>query len=190
MSQPNPQTGPDIFEADQPKAAEENSAENIVTGEGYIPCLIGRIVAMHAAYYSRWAGFGAAFECRVAGDLAEFVTRLERSGNGIWHALQDDQIVGSIAIDGEDLGNRHAHLRWFIVADHLHGAGLGKALLQQALLFSDCHGFAETHLWTLKGLETARELYERHGFVLADEYRGDQWGTEIVEQKFVRTARR
>lgn len=190
MSQPNPQIHPNVGATAQAKAAEENSAGNIVTGEGYISCLIGRIVAMHAAYYSRWVGFGAAFECRVAGDLAEFVIRLERPCNGIWHALQGDQIVGSIAIDGEDLGNRHAHLRWFIVADHLRGAGLGKALLQQALLFSDRHGFAETHLWTLKGLDTARKLYERHGFVLADEYRGDQWGTEIVEQKFVRTARR
>lgn len=155
-------------------------------GEGYTPALIGRIVEMHAAYYSRSAGFGAAFEAKVAGDLAGFITRLHEPTNQIWYGETQGRIAASIAVDGDDLGDGLAHLRWFIVDDGLRGMGMGKSLLQKALAFCAEHDFQEIHLWTLKGLEAARRLYEDTGFVLIDEYRGDQWGTEIVEQKFVR----
>ncbi len=154
--------------------------------EGYVPGVIGRVVDMHARYYSRLAGFGAAFESKVAGGLAEFVTRLDKPDNAIWTAEKAGRIVGGIAIDGEDLGGAIAHLRWFIVDDGLRGAGVGKTLLERAMAFCDSRGFRETHLWTFEGLDAARRLYERHGFSLAEEYRGDQWGTEVLEQRFVR----
>jgi predicted GNAT family N-acyltransferase len=41
--------------------------------------------------------------------------------------------MGSVAIDGEDLGNNKAHLRWFIMDDKVRGKGLGGQLLTQAL---------------------------------------------------------
>ena len=164
--------------------ARDNSGACI--GVGYTPALIGRIVEMHAAFYSRSAGFGAAFEAKVAGDLAGFMTRLEEPTNQIWYAETQGRIAASIAVDGDDLGDGLAHLRWFIVDDGLRGMGVGKILMQNAMAFCDGIAFTETQLWTLKGLEAARRLYESNGFVLVDEYRGDQWGTEIVEQKFVR----
>jgi hypothetical protein len=42
------------------------------------------------------------------------------------------------------------------------------------------------HLWTIQGLDAARRPYERHAFQLAEEYLGDQWGSEILEQRLVR----
>ncbi len=50
---------------------------------------------------------------------------LDRPRNAIWSALRDGEIVGSVAIDGEDLGGGLAHLRWFIVEDGLQGAASG-----------------------------------------------------------------
>ncbi|MEM8949512.1 MAG: GNAT family N-acetyltransferase, partial [Pseudomonadota bacterium] len=85
-----------------------------------------------------------------------------------------------------DLGEGLAHLRWFIVNPSHHSLGLGKQLLARAVEFVDERRFAETHLWTLKGLDAARRLYERTGFVLAEEYEGEQWGTRITEQRWVR----
>ena len=114
------------------------------------------------------------------------MARLEKTENAIWYAQNDEKFVGSIAIDGEDLGNGRAHLRWFIVDDGNRGAGVGKMLIQEAMEFCDKQAFFETHLWTFKGLDAARTLYENHGFSLAEEYDGDQWGTEVLEQKFVR----
>lgn len=154
--------------------------------QGYRPGIIGRIVEMHASYYSKHAGFGAAFETRVAGGLADFAARLAAPVNAIWHVQQDREIVGSIAIDGEDLASGQAHLRWFIIDEELHGTGIGKKLIRRAIEFCDAKEFRETHLWTFKGLDAARKLYENHGFSLTQEYSGTQWGTEVMEQKFVR----
>ncbi len=156
---------------------------------GYRPGVIGQIVTLHAETYSNWAGFGSAFEGKVAAELSDFTSRLDRSGNALFHATMDQTILGSIAIDGEDLGDGRAHLRWFIVAPAARGIGLGQELLSLALDFVDRHGFRETQLWTLRGLDAARSLYLRSGFKLQSEYEGDQWGKQIVEQTFTRERR-
>jgi GNAT superfamily N-acetyltransferase len=101
-------------------------------------------------------------------------------------ALQAGRIVGSVAIDGEDMGNGNAHLRWFIVDDGIRGSGIGRKLLTRAIDFCDRTGFAETHLWTFDSLHAARRLYEASGFKLAEERRGEQWGEAVTEQLFVR----
>lgn len=153
---------------------------------GYRPGLIARITAMHALHYARTWGFGQHFESVVAAGLAEFSNRLGNPSNEIWAAMLGDEIVGSVAIDGEDMGPGIAHLRWFIVDDASRGSGSGKGLLDEALAFVDGKGFSETHLWTFSGLDAARHLYQTRGFVLAEESPGTQWGKEVREQRFVR----
>ena len=91
--------------------------EGLVVEPGYTPTLIGSIVEMHASYYSRLLNFGAAFETQVAAGLADFVARLSGPDNAIWSVRADGAVVGSVAIDGEDLGQQKAHLRWFIVGE-------------------------------------------------------------------------
>lgn len=161
---------------------------------GWRPGLLGRCIEMHALHYSEASGFGRAFESIVAGGLAEFAARLDQPCNAIWAGLIDDRIVGTIAIDGEDLNDtttpaspgRLAHLRLFIVDPAARGSGLGKTLLQEALHFVDARDFTETHLWTFRGLDTARRLYEASGFELVEERPGSQWGANVLEQRFVR----
>lgn len=160
--------------------------DNISVREGYVPSLIGRIVEMHALYYSQLVGFGAAFESKVAGGLAEFVPRLGRPDNVIWHLDLEGRIVGSIAIDGEGLGDGTAHLRWFLIDGEIRGAGLGQTLMEKAVAFCDQRDFQTIHLSTFKGLDAARRLYQRHGFVLTSEQAGDQWGAVVQEQVFSR----
>ncbi|NKN38229.1 MarR family transcriptional regulator [Agrobacterium sp. a22-2] len=153
---------------------------------GYRPGLVARVTEMHALYYAREAGFGQRFETVVAGGLAAFCDHLETPANQIWAALKDERIVGAIAINGEDLGPGISHLRWLIVDDEMRGKGVGRRLLETALAFSDAQRFTETHLWTFAGLHAARHLYEKNGFVLAEERLGSQWGKEVLEQRFVR----
>ncbi len=153
---------------------------------GYVPAIIGRVVEMLQLYMNKHYGFGAAFEARIAADLGEFVMRIDAPPNQIWRAEIGGKIVGSISIDGEDLDDGLAHLRWFIVGDEIRGGGAGHALLSRALEFCDKRGFRETHLWTVKGLDAARRLYEKNDFVLAEEFYVDQWGANVFEQKFVR----
>lgn len=162
------------------------TAPAIEIHEGFLAGAIGRIAETHGRYYSREWGMPPFFEARVASGVAEFVQRLDRPGNQLWLALQGGEIVGSAAIDGEDLGDGKAHLRWVIVDEGLRGSGTGRRLVELAMEFCESQGFQETQLWTFKGLDAARKLYESAGFALAEEWSGDQWGQVLTEQRFVR----
>ena len=153
---------------------------------GWQPGLIGRAIEMHAVYYSQTVGFGAFFESSLATGLGSLSSRLSSEKNNAWSAKVDGSIVGTIFIDGEDLGQNHAHLRAFIVDSGVRGGGIGQRLLTKAVEFVDAQKFEDTYLWTFKGLDGARRLYESFGFVLKEQFVGRQWGTEMTEQIFVR----
>lgn len=154
--------------------------------EGYQTGMIGDISAMHGRTHGNIVGADPTFESVVGKAMAEFMPRVDNPVNNSWSVVENGQVIGSISIDGEDLGNNIAHLRWFILSEKLRGLGLGRELLQRALDHCDRLGFDEIHLWTLKGLDAARALYEKNGFVLAAEYVGDQWGKSVTEQMFIR----
>lgn len=161
-------------------------SKNIEIVSGYRAGMIGRIAEMHGRYYAKNYGFGYFFEGKVASGLAEFSERLHDENNNIWLAIHNDQIIGSVAIDGQDLGNNEAHLRWFILEDGYQGSGIGKKLLAEAIDFCDQKGFSAVQLWTFSGLDAARKLYESFGFKLTKEWEGSQWGKTMLEQQFTR----
>ncbi|MDF1748212.1 MAG: GNAT family N-acetyltransferase [Alphaproteobacteria bacterium] len=168
--------------------AKNMVSEPISTGisilAGYQPGLIGKTALMHATYYHHAFGFGQFFESRVAGDLVPFCARLDHPKSNFWTAQKDREILGTIAIDGEDLGPGIAHLRWFILDPSLRGKGIGQKLLRIAIDFCRETSQAEILLWTFKGLNAARKLYESQGFVLLEEVEGEQWGKKVLEQRF------
>lgn len=152
--------------------------------EGYQPGCIGDIASLHARFYSEHWGFGAFFEQKVATELAEFAGTLPAAGKALWLYAENGRSLASVAIDGDN-ETGIAHLRWFIVDDSLRGTGIGRQLMAHAMKFAD-ERFRETYLWTFKGLDAARHLYESFGFQLTDEFEGSQWGTQVIEQRFRR----
>ena len=152
--------------------------------KGYIPGCIGRICELHARFYSKLVGFGLPFESKVARELAEFCTRYDDHRDGLWLAIYDGQVHGSIAIDGVHADGEGAHLRWFITSDEIRGGGTGTALLSAAMDFCKIRSYQQVYLWTFAGLNSARHLYEKFGFQLVHQQRGAQWGLEVDEQRF------
>lgn len=152
----------------------------------YLPGAIGRIVELHARYYSEQAGFGLPFESKVARELAEFCERYDGERDGLWLARQDGEIEAAIAIDGSHADQDGAHLRWFIASERMRGKGIGNALLATALDFCQSRQYARVYLWTFAGLGAARHLYEKFGFQLVHQQPGRQWGSEVNEQRFER----
>ena len=153
--------------------------------EGYVPGCIGRVAQLHALYYSVTWSFGVAFEAKVAKELADFCLAYDPGRDGLWLA-KDAQVEGSIAIDGSHAATAGAHLRWFITSDAVRGQGIGRQLLRAAVRFCDDRGYRSVSLWTFAGLDAARHLYESEGFRLVHQSLGDQWGTQVQEQRFVR----
>jgi len=152
--------------------------------KGYIPGCIGRICELHARYYNNLVGFGLPFESKVARELAEFCTRYDDQRDGLWLAIYDGQVHGSIAIDGVQADGEGAHLRWFITSDEIRGGGTGTALLSAAMDSCKIRSYQQVYLWTFAGLNSARHLYEKFGFQLVHQQRGAQWGMEVDEQRF------
>jgi len=152
--------------------------------QGYQPGCIGDVASLHARFYSQVSGFGLFFEKKVATELAEFAQALPTPDKGLWLYVENGRSLASVAIDGNG-GDGIAHLRWFIVDESLRGTGVGRRLLANALDFVD-RRFDETYLWTFKGLDAARHLYESLGFRLTDEAEGSQWGSTVIEQRFSR----
>ena len=104
--------------------------------------------------------------------------------DGFWTAKSHGTFAGSIAIDGSPGNPDGARLRWFIVESEHMGKGLGKAMLSEALEFTKNSGCEKVYLWTFRGLEAARSLYERNGFVIVEESKVIQWGGTVLEQKY------
>jgi N-acetylglutamate synthase-like GNAT family acetyltransferase len=152
---------------------------------GYKPGVIGRITELHAKYYSKHWGFGLFFEAKVAKELSEFFSRLDKAHDGFWTVYKDNRIEGSIAIDSKNLKTQGAHLRWFICSSAARGSGIGNKLMEEAISFCQENGFKTVYLWTFEGLLAARHLYEKFGFRLVQQIEDTQWGKKVLEQKFV-----
>jgi GNAT superfamily N-acetyltransferase len=151
---------------------------------GYFPGVIGSITTLHARYYHDHWGFDRSFEIQVGSELCEFIRGFDPSRDGFWAARKGGEFAGAVALDGSLAETEGARIRWFIVDPRCHGTGIGRDLLNQAMNFCRQKAYAKVYLWTFKGLDTARALYERHGFELTLEETVSQWGAVIHEQKF------
>jgi GNAT superfamily N-acetyltransferase len=152
--------------------------------KGYVPGVIGRVIELHGTYYHAHWGFGVFFEVKVANGLSEFINRYDDQRDGLWTAAVNGRVEGSIVIDGAHATQEGAHLRWFIISDTLRGQGAGNQLIDAAIDFCRIKKYPRVYLWTFEGLHAARHLYEQAGFILVEQHRGTQWGTEVEEQRF------
>ncbi len=151
---------------------------------GYIPGCIGRIAELHGTYYHAHWNFGLFFEAKVATELSAFLQRYDACRDGLWFAVVDGRVEGAVVIDGVQAHAEGAHLRWFIVSEALQGQGAGRRLIETAIAFCREKQYDRVFLWTFKGLDAARHLYESLGFKLIRQQEGAQWGSAVSEQRF------
>ncbi len=151
---------------------------------GYFPGVIGKITQEHAIYYYENWGFDISFETQVGIELSGFLRGFQENRDGFWVATLAGKFAGAIAIDGNQENNEEARLRWLIVTPEFQGKGIGKALLRKSIEFCKEASYKRIYLWTFKGLEPARYLYESEGFKLCEAHEVKQWGQEIIEQMF------
>ena len=155
-----------------------------ISWRGYYPGVLGEIIRLHATYYHEQWGFDISFETQEGKELCEFMARFNPEQDGLWTSVVDGKFAGSVAIDGQLTNTEGARLRWFIVDSALRGMGIGKVLMRKAIEFCRVVGHRRVYLWTFHGLEAARSIYEREGFVLSQEREVIQWGRIIKEQRF------
>jgi GNAT superfamily N-acetyltransferase len=156
--------------------------QEIKIAKGYIPGSIGRVVELHGNYYSKHWGFSSFFECKVATELAEFMSRYDDNRDGFWTVSQEEGIQGSITVDGINANHDGAHLRWFIVSEACQGKGIGSLLINTAIDFCRNRNYKRIFLWSFAGLDSASHIYGKHGFQIIGQRLGSMWGTQVKEQ--------
>jgi GNAT superfamily N-acetyltransferase len=142
---------------------------------------IGRITYLHGVLYAKEQGYDYTFEAYVAEPLAQFAKR-SNSRERIWIVELGEKVLGSIALC--EVSKKEAQLRWFLVSPELRGKGIGKQLMKTLLHFAISQGYEVISLWTVKGLETARNIYISFGFILTEEVKHLIWGGIHSEQKY------
>ena len=162
----------------------QSPATDFEVSVGYKPGMIGRIAELHATYYDTHWGFGRHFEAKVAPQLSDFVLRYDEASDRLWTVRVNGAIEASLAIDGVEARAKGAHLRWFIASDTVRGRGAGAKLMHAAIKFCSECAYTSIYLWTFKGLEEARHLYNKSGFVVTEEIAGETWGQAVLEQKY------
>ncbi|MEO1330551.1 MAG: GNAT family N-acetyltransferase [Pseudomonadota bacterium] len=157
------------------------------------PGAAAAVTALHMRIYSppRAQGgwnFGARFEQGVADGLGGFLAAHDPNRDlflCIWTA--EGALAGSLTLDARpaprsaELGD--ARLRFFVVAPETQGAGLGRILLDAALKRARAIVARSVWLDTFAGLDAARRLYDRAGFVQIAEEASDAYGPVVRQQR-------
>ena len=143
---------------------------------------IDNLVRLHGILYAREYGFDETFEKYVADGLAEFVGSPRPDKSRMWLAEASDRIIGSIAIVAGP--GREAQLRWYFVDEEHRRQGLGRELMEKALMFCREQGFETVFLWTTSELSAARRIYTRFGFRKTEDKTHTIWGKKVTEERY------
>lgn len=146
----------------------------------YRPGCLGRMIALQAEVYHPIFGVGQAFEVSRAKDMAKFFSDYDSQRDGFLLAVLENEIVGSIVIDGREQDERGPQLRWFALEPKARGYGIGKKLLHTALESCQSKGYKRVHLITSPRLETALHLYKQAGFEQVLEFVDDTTSTSLL----------
>lgn len=131
---------------------------------------------MQMKFYELTYGFKEIFEHYLLSSMAEFIG--SPTGSQLWVALDDNKIIGSIAIIKAE--SYTAQLRWFIVDEQYQGNGIGKRLMDTAMRFSKEQGYNHIFLWTIQKLDAARHLYKQYDFKRTDQISNTEWTSGIL----------
>lgn len=155
---------------------------NFYSIRSHRPGDIGFVLHRHGVLYAQEYGFNVEFDGYVAKGLAKFVENYNPGKDHMWIAEISGTIIGSVAIVQWE--EEIAQLRWLVVEPTERGNGVGKKLLNEAVLFAKQNGYKKIILWTIDFLNAARKLYSNAGFELIEIKESKVWGKAIVEERW------
>ena len=143
---------------------------------------IGWIVARHGALYAASHGWGGPFEAMCAEIGARFLRDFDPRWERSWIAERNGRRVGAVLLvrRSKTIGQ----LRFLFVDPDARRLGLGRRLVSECVGHARHVGYRKMTLFTMRGLEAARRLYEAEGFRLTHEAPGSGWAEGGIEQRW------
>jgi GNAT superfamily N-acetyltransferase len=146
---------------------------------GYRAGIVGDVAAMHGRYYAREWKLQPNFEFEVARELCEYFEHYDEGSDLALSVGEDERTRGFIAISRNRVELYEAKIRWFIVDDEMRGNGIGRALLESALVHCRETSVRRIELFTFDSLAAARALYGSVGFKTIESKPFDGWGPTL-----------
>ena len=140
---------------------------------------LGWIVYRHGTVIAEEFGWDEHFEGLIAEIVGEFVKNYDATSDRGIIAEHDGEIAGSVFLVRADATS--AKLRVLYVEPHMRGHGLGRKLVEKAVREAKKIGYAKVTLWTTRGLDSARKIYENAGFRLVDETPNTEFSSTRLE---------
>ena len=140
----------------------------------------GWVVERHGAIYATEYGWDETFEALVARIVADFIDERDASREAAWIADLGGSPAGCVFCVKREAAV--AQLRLLLVEPTARGRGIGAALVNECVAFARRAGYERMMLWTNDVLVDARRIYERAGFVLAEEHGHRAFGHDLVSQ--------
>jgi len=153
-----------------------------VTYRPHRPGDMGWIVQRHGALYHASHGWDETFEAMVADIVAGFIQNYDPSGERSWIAEVDGRRAGAIALMRRS--KTVAQLRLLFVEPWARGLGIGSRLVSECVGQARHCGYSAIILFTVRGLDAARRLYEAEGFQLVEETPAADWGPDHITQQW------
>ena len=142
----------------------------------------GWAIERHGVIYDAEFGWGPAFEGLVAELFGKFAQKHSPARERCWIAELKGERVGCVFVVERE--PEVAQLRCLLVEPKARGHGVGGKLVDACVEFAREAGYRRMMLWTNKGLDSARKIYEAVGFKLVEEKAHRDFGPELVGQSW------
>ena len=143
---------------------------------------MGWIVQRHGELYAAEQGWDESFEAWCAEIAAAFLRRYDPAHERSWIAERAGERVGCVLLArrSADVGQ----LRLLLVEPSARGLGIGGRLVSECVSHARHVGYRRMMLFTVRGLDSARRLYEAEGFRLVHEEPERVGGQDRIGQRW------
>lgn len=162
--------GPQVASSDQVMLREPRAGD------------FGWAVERHGVIYDAEFGWGPGFEGLVAELFGKFAQHHDRHRERCWIAELGGERVGCVFVVQREPDV--AQLRCLLVEPSARGRGVGSALVTACIDFARNVDYRRMMLWTNRGLDSARKIYESVGFRLVEEKAHRDFGPKLVGQSW------
>jgi DNA-binding MarR family transcriptional regulator/predicted GNAT family acetyltransferase len=142
----------------------------------------GWAIERHGIIYQTQFGWGTQFEGLVAELFGKFAMKHDPARERCWIAELNSERVGCVFVVQRE--PKVAQLRCLLVEPKARGKGVGAALVDACISFAREADYERMMLWTNKGLDSARKIYEAAGFELIEEQAHKDFGVPLVGQNW------